>query len=144
MKHGMRRMGNDRFSRCSGLGMTWVDTGQQQQQSENPKLDLGIQFTKMTITVWRNRKLCETSFFTANMLITSVFANRSEFLRGPHFWKRPQCFFVISRASECDEWSHCCRLMRGGPLKWMRMGARNVEMLLLVRLKEEYVDSSWH
>ena len=36
-----RRTGNDRFSRCSGLGMTWVDTGQQQKQSENPKLNLG-------------------------------------------------------------------------------------------------------
>ena len=41
LKHGRRRRtGNDRFSRCSGLGMTWVDTGQQ-QQSENPKLNLG-------------------------------------------------------------------------------------------------------
>ena len=36
-----RRTGNDRFSRCSGLHMTWVDTGQQQQQSENSKLNLG-------------------------------------------------------------------------------------------------------
>ena len=40
LKHGRRRRtGNDRFSRCSGLGMTWVDTGQQ-QQSENSKLNL--------------------------------------------------------------------------------------------------------